>query len=149
MNRATTEAELQAVGSLLRYLDITTAVLLLTGQITIIGVFVTPGGFRLSVGGPLTGISRLEGKQQRKWASWLIDILDVIIALLLISDQINVSGAFTSSRRFTINVTGPIFGVAKIAAASPDIQSISREFQRIVPRHYTVDQSLLQKLMKD
>ncbi|MFC6602152.1 hypothetical protein ACFQDF_12280 [Ectobacillus funiculus] len=59
------EKEEQTISFIQRNIDVITAILLLTGQITIIGVFVTPGGFRISIGGPLTGISRLEGKQKK------------------------------------------------------------------------------------
>jgi hypothetical protein len=144
------EKEKQTISFIQRNIDVITAILLLTGQITIIGVFVTPGGFRISIGGPLTGISRLEGKQKNRIASWFIDIIDIIIAALLIHDQIRVLGTFTSSKRFTLTVSGPIFGVSRTEpSALSQVNKEFNSFQKIVSQHFYVDPALVEKLTKE
>ncbi|MBT2736366.1 hypothetical protein [Bacillus sp. ISL-7] len=52
------ENGLQTVISIPRTIDIITAFLLLTGQVTVVRLIIEPGGFALSVGGPLTGRAR-------------------------------------------------------------------------------------------
>ncbi|WP_034670266.1 hypothetical protein [Ectobacillus panaciterrae] len=144
------EKEKQAISTIQRNIDIITATLLATGQFTIIGIFVTPGGFRISVGGPLTGTSRLEGKSGSRAVNLIIDVFDILTAVLLITDQINVTGTFISSpERFTVNVSGPIFGVPKTGPALPDVNKIFTDFRKIVPKHFNVNPELLRKLTKE
>ncbi|MCM2533627.1 hypothetical protein NDK43_16060 [Neobacillus pocheonensis] len=45
------EQDLQVIESIQRNIDIITAVLLLSGQFTIVRLIIDPGGFALSVGG--------------------------------------------------------------------------------------------------
>lgn len=136
------EEELQIVRSIQRGLNLATAGLLLTGQITIIGVFVTPGGFRPSVGGLLTGGTRLEGINGNQVATTLIDLIDITLAILLIADQIRITGSFIGSDRFTINVSGPIFGVPLSEPTLPYIRRESAFFRKVVSKHFEVDPSV-------
>lgn len=130
--------ELQLVQTIQRDLDLTTAILLLTGQITIIGVFVTPGGFRVSLAGPLTGEERLQGKNNNIVGNGLIDAIDIILSILLIQDAIRVTGSFIAPGRFTINVSGPIFGVVKPEPTLPNITRDFHFFQSIVSTYFNV-----------
>lgn len=143
------DKERELIFAIQRDLDVVTAILLLTGQITIIGVFVTPGAFRVSVGGPITGTSRIEGKDGDTGINIIIDMIDVILAALLLNNQINVSGAFISSGRFTINVSGPIFGVPKTEPALSELNQSSQFFHRTVSKHFYVNPDLVEKFTKD
>lgn len=143
------DKERELIFAIQRNLDVVTAILLLTGQITIIGVFVTPGAFRISVGGPITGTSRIEGKDGDAGINIIIDVIDVILAALLLNNQINVSGAFISSGRFTINVSGPIFGVPKTEPALSELNQSSQFFHRTVSKHFYVNPDLVEKFTKD
>ncbi|WP_418055587.1 MULTISPECIES: hypothetical protein [Priestia] len=143
------DKERELIFAIQRNLDVVTAILLLTGQITIIGVFVTPGAFRISVGGPITGTSRIEGKGGDAGINIIIDMIDVILAALLLNNQVNVSGAFISSGRFTINVSGPIFGVPKTEPALSELNQSSQFFHRTVSKHFYVNPDLVEKFTKD
>ncbi|NGY86518.1 hypothetical protein F6Y05_16380 [Bacillus megaterium] len=143
------DKERELIFAIQRNLDVVTAILLLTGQITIIGVFVTPGAFRISVGGPITGTSRIEGKDGDAGINIIIDMIDVILAALSLNNQINVSGAFISSGRFTINVSGPIFGVPKTEPALSELNQSSQFFHRTVSKHFYVNPDLVEKFTKD
>ncbi|AXI29592.1 hypothetical protein CIB87_11430 [Priestia megaterium] len=143
------DKERELIFAIQRNLDVVTAILLLTGQITIIGVFVTPGAFRISVGGPITGTSRIEGKDGDAGINIIIDMIDVILGALLLNNQINVSGAFISSGRFTINVSGPIFGVPKTEPALSELNQSSQFFHRTVSKHFYVNPDLVEKFTKD
>ncbi|MFB6803642.1 hypothetical protein [Peribacillus butanolivorans] len=131
----------KVIHSFQRSIEITSAILLLTGQITIIGIFVRPGRFSLSLGGPLFGGHRLEGKDHSQEGNLFIDILDIIIAILLINDVIHVTGLFVSSGEFTINVSGPIFGYPEVTPALP-IEDYNL-FNTIITKHYIVPPELL------
>ena len=143
------DKERELIFAIQRDLDVVTAILLLTGQITIIGVFVTPGAFRISVGGTITGTSRIEGKDGNTGINIIIDMIDVFLAALLLNNQINVSGAFISSGRFTINVSGPIFGVLKTEPALSELNQSSQFFHRTVSKHFYVNPDLVEKFTKD
>ncbi|MGG0417609.1 hypothetical protein ABEY52_16380 [Priestia aryabhattai] len=143
------DKERELIFAIQRNLDVVTAILLLTGQITIIGVFVTPGAFRISVGGPITGTSRIEGKDGDAGINIIIDMIDVILAALLLNNQINVSGAFISSGRFTINVSGPIFCVPKTEPALSELNQSSQFFHRTVSKYFYVNPDLVEKFTKD
>jgi hypothetical protein len=131
--------ELWSVVTIQRNIDLITAGLLLTGQLTISRLIVEPGGFALSVGGPLTGIARLEGKFGNKTLSLVIDIGDIILAVLLITNQINVTGVFLGPGRFSINMTGPIFGIPKYEYTLPDIEKVFTQFRWILTDYLKVD----------
>ncbi len=137
------EKSLQTVISIQRNIDIITAFLLLTGQVTVVRLIIQPGGFALSVGGPPTGIGRLEGKSGNKTLSLLLDIGDILLAILLISDQTNVSGIFIGPGRFSIDITGPIFGVAKHEPTLPDLEKVFTQFRWIVSEHFDIEPEIL------
>lgn len=130
----------KVIHSFQRSIEITSAILLLTGQITIIGIFVRPGRFSLSLGGPLFGGHRLEGKDHCKKETFY-RYTDIIIAILLINDVIHVTGLFVSSGEFTINVSGPIFGYPEVVPALP-IEDYNL-FNTIITKHYIVPPELL------
>ncbi|MFP5105993.1 hypothetical protein ACSU6B_04355 [Neobacillus sp. C211] len=139
------ENGLQTVISIQRTIDIITAFLLLTGQVTVVRLIIEPGGFALSVGGPLTGRARLEGKSGNKTLSLLLDIGDILLAILLISDQTNVSGIFLGPGRFSFNITGPIFGVPKHEPTLPDLEKVFTQFRWIVSEHFEIEPEILIK----
>lgn len=142
-NTCDLEKRLQTIISIQRNIDIITAFLLLTGQVTVVRLIVEPKGFALSVGGPLTGIGRLEGISGNKTLSLILDIGDILLAILLISDQINVSGIFLGPGRFSFNITGPIFGVPKHVPALPDLEKVFTQFRWIVSEHFDIEPEIL------
>jgi hypothetical protein len=114
-------------------IDIVTAILLLTGQITVTGVFVSPNGFWLSMTGPVFGGVRLTGKTVA--SSTVLDAVDIVTALLLILGLITVSGPWISSSSFNLTVSGPIFGVTSVPLpinTSESLRQFSRQFRREV-----------------
>ncbi|MGZ4111640.1 MAG: hypothetical protein ACXVP5_04280 [Tumebacillaceae bacterium] len=113
-----------------RLLDVATVVLILSGQVNITGVFMTyEAGFSLSMAGPITGGARSEAYQTTPNGNLVIDLIDIIAAFLLILDQINVIGTFISAHRFSIVVSGPIFGELKRVATVPELAEFSAIYQ--------------------
>ncbi|CAH2714083.1 hypothetical protein BACCIP111895_01237 [Neobacillus rhizosphaerae] len=131
-----------------RDINTLTAALLLTGQITIKGTFVTTKSFRLSLGGPLTGTQRLEGINGNKTATILLDLIDIILAILLIKGAIVVEGIFIGSREFTLNVSGPIFGVP---FPEPSLPSLIEDYHRYkkVTKRFNIHQEPIEKFKKE
>jgi hypothetical protein len=119
--------------AVLRSLDIVSAILLLTGQVTIGGVFIAIEGFALSLSGPFTG-SGAVGKTPN--ASFVLDVLDVMTALLLIVGEIDVIGTYITANRFTIVVGGPPFGTSKINAYSPAAKEFFDDYSDMVLQKY-------------
>jgi hypothetical protein len=119
-----------AASIMLRFLEIVTILLLLTGQITIGGVFITPDGFSLSLSGLFTGRRIVVGKTEQ--AKFIQDGLDVITALLLILGEINVIGTYITAGRFTIVVGGPPFGLDKIEAYVPETKEFFGDYEEMV-----------------
>jgi hypothetical protein len=122
--------------SIHRFLDVATILLLLTGQITIGGVFIAPSGFGLSLSGPFTGSGAVGETPQ---ANLVLDGLDILTALLLVIDEINVVGTFITADRFTIVVSGPPFGLAKAEAYAPTASEFFDDYQEMVFRKCYVD----------
>ena len=141
--------ELEQIHSIQRTIDTVAALLLLTGQITIIGVFIRAGGIRFSIGGPIFGGRRIEGKGQNRVGSIIIDILDILLAILLLNDEINVEGAFIAPRDFAINISGPIFGFPKIIPSLPCLEDDFEFFQSQVSTHYQVPPEIWRKWKRD
>lgn len=140
------QKELQIIASLQRDLNLATAFLLLTGQITIIGIFVTPGEFNLSLGGPILGRARLESKyKDMKLVNSIIDIIDVIIVVLLIIDEIRITGTVIGPNRFSIIVSGPIFGSPKYEPTLPSLKREYNFYKKVVSKHFHVDPSVFRK----
>ncbi|MFD2443915.1 hypothetical protein ACFSO7_07940 [Bacillus sp. CGMCC 1.16607] len=139
IKNATIQEEIRVIASLQRDLNLATAVLLLTGQITIIGVFVTPGEFSISLSGPLFGGTRLESKFGDKFTNALIDVIDVIISILLIIDEIRVISTVIGPSRFSVDVSGPIFGAPVYEPTLPILKKNYHFFQKIVSKHFKMD----------
>ncbi|SDM71409.1 hypothetical protein [Bacillus sp. OK048] len=144
--RAEIQEDLYVIASLQRNLNLATATLLLTGQITIVGVFVTPPEFSISLSGPLFGRARLEGKSGNQFSTALIDVLDVLIAVLLILDEIRLVSCVVGPSRFSIDVSGPIFGSPKYIPTLPTLKKSYHFFQKIVSRHFELDPIFSQKM---
>ncbi|WP_155836517.1 hypothetical protein [Alicyclobacillus herbarius] len=107
------------VTGILRAIDLWIAFLLLTGQITTTGVYLSSGAIWLSLSGPIIGGPRQEGTTAG--SGFALDAIDVLTALLLIVGQITNTGPWISSGRFSLVVSGPAFGNPDIpVAASPD-----------------------------
>lgn len=130
--------ELEQIHSIQRTIDTVAALLLLTGQVTIVGVFVRPGRFSVSIGGPIFGGRRLEGKNHSIALGIVIDIIDILLAILLLNDEINVEGSFITSMDFTMNISGPIFGYPKIIPALPNLENDFHFIKSQVSTHYQV-----------
>ena len=141
--------ELEQIHSIQRTIDTVAALLLLTGQVTISGVFVRPGRFSVSIGGPIFGGRRLEGKNHSRAGSLVIDIIDILLAIFLLNDEINVEGTFISSGTFTMNISGPIFGFPKVIPALPNLKNDFQFFKSQVSAHYQVPPELWRKSKRD
>ncbi len=99
-------------------IDYWSAILLLTGQVTSTGVFVSPGGFWVSVTGPILGGMRLSGTGLASGIA--LDAIDIITAILLILGQLTVTGPWVTSGSFNLVISGPAFGItAAPTAKSP------------------------------
>lgn len=140
---------LEEIHSIQRTIDTVAAVLLLTGQVTIVGVFIRPGRFSISIGGPIFGGRRLEGKNHSRAGNIIIDMIDILLAILLLNDEINVEGSFITSMDFTINISGPIFGYPKIIPALPNLQNDFQFFKNYVTTHYQIPTELWRKSKRD
>lgn len=119
----------------LRGLDVIVAILLLTGQISIGGVFFAGNGFALSLSGALTGAEVLTTDLQ---ASWVLEGLDVIAAFLLILDEVHVVGTYVTASRFTIVISGPPFGVPLTEGYLPRTKEFFRDFRDFVLNKYDI-----------
>lgn len=139
MNNSTITEEIRVIATLQRELNIATAALLLTGQITIIGVFVTSGEFSLSLSGPLFGRERIESKFGDQLTNSLIDVIDIIIAVLLLIDEVRVVSSVVGPSRFTVNVSGPIFGAPVSEPTLPFLKKGYKFFKKIVSKHFEID----------
>lgn len=100
--------------------DFLTAILLLTGQITTVGVYIVSNGFLLAATGPIIGGDRMKG--QSTAASIGLDAIDVINALLLIVGQVQVTGPYITSGRVYIVWTGEIFGLETTEVTTPAME---------------------------
>ncbi|MFC4767820.1 hypothetical protein [Effusibacillus consociatus] len=135
MNEGGKSQPQKIVESVYLMLDLITAALLLTGQITIRGVFFTTGAsFSLSLAGPVTGGKRSEAVEEAPSANLVLDFVDVLTALLLIIGEINVVGTLLTSGGFTIVVSGPIFGREKTEAYIPTTRRFITDFRKEVFR---------------
>ncbi|MDG5787245.1 hypothetical protein QA612_07045 [Evansella sp. AB-P1] len=145
------EKALQTISNIHRNLAIITAILLLTGQITIMGVFVTPRGFRVTLAGPITGIRRIESPTGNPIVNLGIDIIDIFIAKFLLLDQFSVTGSALTPEGFTINCGGPLLGVPRVKAKIPRIQNLFNDldnFNKLVCDIFNIDPSVANKYKK-
>ncbi|KAB2330243.1 hypothetical protein F7731_20605 [Cytobacillus depressus] len=141
------QQDLQLIALLQRDLNLVTAFLLLTGQISIVGIFINPGDFNLSLSGPIFGRARLESKfSNEPFINTVIDIIDVIIAVLLIIDEIQVIGAFIGPRRFSIVVSGPIFGSRRHVPTLPCLKREYKFYKKIVTKYFAVDPTVFRNI---
>lgn len=145
MNNSKIKEDIRIIASLQRDLNIATAALLLTGQITIIGVFITSGEFSLSLSGPLFGRQRIESKFGDQLTNTLIDVTDIIIAILLLIDEVRVVSSVVGPGRFTVNVSGPIFGAPVSEPTLPFLKKSYHFFKKIVSKHFEIDPLVFSK----
>ncbi|MGG3889798.1 hypothetical protein [Metabacillus fastidiosus] len=131
-----------------KYINYIIAILLLTGQLTITGVFVKSDGISISLGGPIIGSDRTVAKRGNRTVNLLIEVIDVILALLIFTDQIGISSIVISSEKFFINVTGPIFSEPRVVVSAPAVRENIKAFNQIVPKQYQIDSSKMGKIMK-
>lgn len=137
----------QIIASLQRDLNLATAFLLLSGQITVRGVFVYPGRFSLSLSGPILGSARIVGKEPLHITNAVIDIIDVLIAILLIIDEIRIIGVLVGPGRFAVTVTGPIFGEQSLP--QPNLSLLEenyRFFHQVVTEHFYIDPAIFKNI---
>lgn len=125
------------VSGIYHAIDYSTAILLLSGQVTAGGVFLSPGGFWLSLSGPVIGGIRMSGRSVTSGA--VLDTVDIVTALLLICGQLTVTGPWISSKSFTIVVSGPAFGIHSVPVPSVDgetFQVFSTQFRALLVRRF-------------
>lgn len=104
------------VSGIYESIDLLTAVLLLTGQIVMTGVFVIPEGLYLSLTGPILGGAKITGKS--KGASAVLDGLDILAGLLLAMGALTVTGPYVTSGSLYIVVSGPPLGVTNVPVSA-------------------------------
>ncbi|PKG23999.1 hypothetical protein [Niallia nealsonii] len=130
-----------------RDIDIIVASLLLTGQITLTRIYFGPGYFGVTVGGPLTGAKRLETKFNETEKNLSLDIIDILLALFLVKDLINVVGLFIASdATFSISISGPLFGRAKVVPIFKHLKNNETTLKNIVKDGYFIHNKLLREL---
>ena len=149
MNNTNIEQTYQVITSLQRDLNLATAFLLLSGQITIVGVFVTAGGFIIALSGPILGGTRLAGRSGNKIANSIVDIIDVLLAILLIIDEIRITGVVVGPGRFSVDVSGPIFGLPINEPSLPILRKNYNFFHEIVSNHFQIDPTIFRNLEKE
>jgi hypothetical protein len=143
------QEDLQLIAALQRDLNLTTAFLLLSGQITIKGIFITPGGFNISLTGPLLGNTRIVGKYPGFITDTIIDFIDVILAILLIIDEIRLLAVLIGPGKLSVTVSGPIFGDNLSQPTLPVLQENYQFFKEIVTKHFRVDPQFMSILEKE
>lgn len=139
MERKTQGDGERVISAAMRAIDIWSAVLLLTGQITVGGVFLASGAIWFSLSGPILGSVRTEGKSPN--SNVIVDGIDIITAFLLILGQITNTGPWISSSHFNLVVSGPAFGNNNVpvpigsSKISDETQVFFRDFyQQVVSR---------------
>lgn len=136
MHRGRTKSPMKKntfITSVYQAIDFSAAILILTGQITSTGVFVSPSGFWLSLTGPILGGTRLQGSNFASTA--VLDAVDVVAALLLIMGQLTVTGPWITSGSFNLVITGPAFGVLRVpvpVTESKPPSEFCEQFRQIV-----------------
>jgi hypothetical protein len=124
------------IGSVLQSIDITLAILLLTGQISIRSVIIVTGGeFRLSLSGPIFGSENIAGRRS-PGAPYVLDTVNAITALLLILGEIQALGVFVQARRFNIQVTGPPFGAPRTTGYVPGTERFFADCRKLILNKY-------------
>ena len=134
-----TQNNIHFIATLQRDINLLAAFLILTGQLTIVGIFIIPGGFSVSFSGPITGGSRLESKFGDQVTNVLIDVIDVIIAVLLIIDELRLVSTVFAQSRFSIDFTGPIFGNPIVEPTIPILQQNHVFLHKYVLENFGID----------
>lgn len=104
------------VSGIYESIDLLTAVLLLTGQLMMTGVFVVPEGLYLSLTGPIIGGNKMEGKNKNAHA--VLDLLDIFAGLLLAMGALTVTGPYVTSGSLFIVVSGPPLGITDVPVSA-------------------------------
>lgn len=128
------EAVKKNVQTIYRGIDILTAVLILTGQITNRGVFISGEQFSLPFAGPITGRTRKVSTIPQ--GNLILDTIAIIAAFLLILGEVNVIGILFASGGFTLVVSGPPFGAPKTEAYVPEAISFFSEYRDMVMKKW-------------
>ncbi|SDZ63286.1 hypothetical protein SAMN05421736_12319 [Evansella caseinilytica] len=136
---------LEMIAGIHRSLAVITAILLLLGQLTIVGVFVTPRGFRVSIAGPITGFSRIESKTGSPIVNAVIDVISFGIAGLLLKDSFQVTGSVLTARGFTVNVGGPLLGLPRLYPKIPNWFTDLDNFNEVVARIFHLNPDIAGK----
>ncbi|MBU9713118.1 hypothetical protein KS419_15405 [Bacillus tamaricis] len=140
MARKINEEKLEArIFEIQRNLAIVVAILIFMGQLSIIGVFVTPRGFRVTLAGPLTGSSRIKSVTNNPVVNMIIDIINIAIAKMLIIDQFRITGTVLTHNGFTINCGGPLLGTARTQPKIPRIISEYDNLHDVLCRFFNID----------
>lgn len=123
-------------------IDISAAVLLLTGQMSIRSVvFSTGAEIRLSLSGPLTSGTRVVPRTDEPAAPIVMNTTNAIVALLLILGEIQTVGIFVQSKRFGLLVAGPPLGSPRTVAYVPGTCRFFEKFKWQVLKQYRVKQT--------
>ena len=83
----------------------------------------------LSLSGFFTG-SGADGKNDVD--KRLLDAIDFVTALLLIVNELQVIGTYITTGRFTIVVSGPLFGSEPVEGYTPTAREFARDFGSLV-----------------
>ena len=149
MFQTTIEKEYQVIATLQRDLNLSIAFLLLSGQVTIRGVIVTPGGFTIALSGPIIGGSRTEGRNGNIAINTMIDLIDVIISILLIIDEIRLIGVLVGPGRLSLTVSGPIFGEPLNEPSLPIARERYQFFRKMVSEHFDINPEVFRNFERE
>lgn len=149
INNQDEERILSIVRNIHRNLGIIVAILLLLNQLTIVGIYVTPKGFRFILGGPIVGNSKLESKTGNQLVNLTLYGINLITAKLLIKNEFFVSGSGLTPKGFTINVAGPLIGLQRVNFKLPDFLKDHDNFHDVVSEQFNLDKSIVNKYRKD
>ncbi len=128
------------ISGIYQTVDYVAAILLLSGQVTASGVFVSPGGMWISITGPILGGVRLSGKNLA--TSLTLDVVDIVTALLLILGQITVTGPWVSSGSFSLVISGPAFGITRVPVpvdSSETANEFGKQFRQLLVTRFLTD----------
>lgn len=146
MNKTRVEKEIQLIATLQRDINLALVFLLLSGQLTVKGLFITSGGFSLTLSGPIIGGFRIEGKPWAPAANTIIDLIDVIISILLIIDAIRLTGVLVGPGRISLTVSGPIFGVPLNEPSPLIARETLQYYHQMISAHFDLDPRLFRNL---
>ncbi len=131
-----------AIAGVYKAIDFSTAILLLTGQVTSTGVFISPGGMWLSMTGPILGGKRISGIDTP--TNVALDVVDIVTAILIILGQLTMTGPWVTSGSFNLVVSGPAFGVNSVpvpATASEVRDTFYKQFRGLLVTKFLNERS--------